>query len=354
MRVTSIEAWRVEMPLDEPYTIAYESIDTAVNIFLRILTDGTSIGVGCAAPDFEVCGETPEGALDAFEEIVSPAVAGEDPLQRLRILEILRPTLLEKHPSVLAAVDMALHDILGKVCGVPAYLLLGGYRRRILAAITIGIGEEDETVARARELVGTGIRAIKLKGGRAVDADIATVRRVREAVGAGVQLRFDANQGFTVDDALRFIDATRPCDLELLEQPTPSGQPDLLGAVTRRVQVPVMADESLVSLRDAFRIAKRDLADMVNVKLMKVGGIEEARRINAVARAARLETMVGCMDEAALGIAAGLHFALAHPNVAYADLDGHLGLRGDPTAGAVRIENGYLLPAPGDGLGVTL
>lgn len=350
MKITRVEAWSVSMKLSEPYSIAYETIEETTNIFLRIETDSRVVGFGCAAPDLPITGETAESVLKAINDIISPSIRNSDPLRSAMLIERFIPALVSQ-PSALAAVDMALYDILGKVSGLPLWKLLGGFRDRIRTSVTIGVLPEAKTVERAREWVAKGFKSLKVKGGKDVESDIVRVLKVRETVGPEVELRFDANQGFSVEQALEFVEKTRGAHLELIEQPTPKGEPDLLGRVTSSVHIPVMADESLMTLRDAFRIARRKLADMVNVKLMKVGGISVALQINAVARAAGLELMVGCMDESALSIAAGLHFALSRPNVLYADLDGHLDLVDDPCSGAVIIRNGTLFPNEKPGLG---
>lgn len=353
MRIVRVEAMMIQMPLAFPYTIAYETISRTTNILLRIETDRGLTGFGCAAPDLAVTGETPQGVLNIVSATIEPALIGGDPLSIAALLEVLRDPL-SKQPAALAMVDMALHDLLARIAGLPLYRLLGGYRHSIETSITIGIGNGSETIARALEFIRQGFKILKLKGGNDVEEDIARVHKVREKVGPDIRLRFDANQGYSVSEALQFAAATQSCTIELFEQPTPSEALTLLGRVTRRTDVPVMADESLVNIRDAFKLAREQLVDLINIKLMKVGGIANALQINAVARAANIEVMVGCMDEASLGIAAGLHFALARPNVVYADLDGHLDLLNDPTAGAVILKDGVLYPTSQAGLGFRL
>jgi L-alanine-DL-glutamate epimerase-like enolase superfamily enzyme len=351
MKITHVETWCVEMLLTEPYTIAYETINKTSNIFMKIETNTGIIGFGCAAPDLQVTGETPETVEAVADATISPMIKGVDPLRSAFLLEKLKSAIPDQ-PSALAMVDLALYDLLGKIAGLPIYKILGGYRNRIRTSVTIGILPMNDMIKKAKSYMKQGFKSIKIKGGKDVQEDIERVKKVREIVGEHIELRFDANQGYSVDDSLRFVQGVRKAKLELIEQPTPKGQPDLLGRVTSEVSIPVMADESLVSLRDAFRLARRDLVDMVNVKLMKVGGIAEALQINAVAQSAGLEVMVGCMDEAALAIAGGLHFALARPNVVYADLDGHLDLVNDPSHGAVILREGILYPRNYPGLGL--
>jgi L-alanine-DL-glutamate epimerase-like enolase superfamily enzyme len=353
MKIKTIETWPVSMKLAETYAIAYETVEEVTNIFVRIETDNGINGFGCAAPDIYITGETPDSVVTVINENLVPLLAGSDPLRTAMAVEGLRP-YLKGNTSAIAAIDMALFDILGKTCALPLWVLLGGFRDRIKTSVTVGILPLLETIEKSAEWVRKGFRCLKLKGGIDVESDIQRLIRVREEVGKEIELRFDANQGYTPDEAVRFVNETRFAEPELIEQPTPKGQPDMLKNVTSRISIPVMADESIITLRDAFRIAQGEIADMVNIKLMKVGGIMESVRINTVARSAGLEAMVGCMDEAELGIAAGLHFALARPNVLYADLDGHIGLNGDPSSGELTIKDGILYPNNKPGLGYEL
>jgi L-alanine-DL-glutamate epimerase-like enolase superfamily enzyme len=351
MRVTAVEVWKVTMPLARPYSIAYQTIDRADNVFVRLLTATGGSGLGCAAPDPDVTGERVEDTLAALEEVRADLV-GTDPFRPVMVLDRVGKRLAAT-PSARAAIDMALLDLAARRADLPLWKVLGGFRPRIVTSVTLGILPLEVTVAEAAERVAQGFRCLKLKGGLDPAEDAERVRAVRAAVGEAVALRFDANQGYTVEQARAFLESTRDLKLEILEQPTPASDPEQLGRV-RDATVPVMADESLRSLADAFRIARGNLAELINIKVMKVGGILEALRISAVARAAGIGVMIGCGDESALGIAAGLAFALARPGVRYADLDGHLDLVGDPAAGAVTLREGWLYPAEAPGLGVTL
>lgn len=351
MRILRVEVERLPLELVEPYTIAYETVSEANNVVLRIVTDSPHVGLGIAAPEASVTGETLLACEAALRDVAAPMLIGEDALRRTWHVERLAEVLAGL-PAARAAIDQALYDLLGKAAGLPAWRLLGGYRTHIATSVTLFITPTDEAVARAQAFVGRGFRALKLKGGEDVDADIERVHAVRAAVGPGIELRYDANQGYTVGDATRFFAGVKDVGLTLIEQPTPARELEAMRAVVRRVPAPIMADESVHSPTDAFHFARNDAMDMVNLKLPKVGGLDAALLMNGMARAAGLEVMVGCMDEAELSIAAGLAFALSRRNVEMADLDGHLDFVGDPTRGCVTLSEGCLWPSDEAGFGL--
>jgi L-alanine-DL-glutamate epimerase-like enolase superfamily enzyme len=332
------------------YTIAYQSIDKASNIILKLTTSDGLTGWGCAAPDLEVTRETADDVIANIENFVIPLLKGEHPFQIARFHETLK-SQNSKMRSTLAMVNIALHDLLARKANMPLYQLMGGYRKKIETSITIGILPLDETIATAKEFWKQGFRILKLKGGLNLEEDIEKIFKLREHFGKELTLRFDANQGYNVQQSVEFVERTKKAEIEILEQPTPFGNDDAMRNVVQKVDIPVMADESIRSLADAYRLSKHDSTDMINIKIMKVGGLTEAQHINSVARGAGMEVMVGCLDECEMGIAAGLHFALSKPNVEYADLDGHLDFIDDPTRGLFTIKNGWLYPSDSPGLG---
>lgn len=350
MKINALHGQISHLKLKEPYSIAYESVDRCDSVFIRLHTEQGRTGFGFAAPDLEVTGETAEGVYEAFHSILEPFLKGCDVFQYAWIMESLKD-LLPDHPSARAMVDMALYDLLAQKAGVPLYQLLGGYRKKIATSVTIGILPIQMTLEYAKEHFKRGFNILKIKGGKSVEEDIEKIIRIRETGGKHIRIRFDANQGYSLEDSIRFMKETTGAEVELLEQPTQRDNLDLLKKVTQKASIPVMADESLLSLADVFQLSKHSCSDLINIKLMKTGGIMEAMHINSVARAAGIRAMTGCMDESALGIAAALHFTLSRPNVEYADLDGHLDVINDPFEGMLKIKDGIMYPPETPGLG---
>ena len=348
MRIIAVEYERFDLELTEPYTIAYETITSASNFILKAETSTGLIGFGCAAPDPVITGETAETVESAIKEIIIPALVGNNAFHYAQILKEIQPLIKS---SAKTMVDLCLYDLISKKADVPLYQYLGGYKREIPTSITIGIMSFDETMKKAQTFVNDGFGILKLKGGLNVDEDIEKVHQLRKKH-PNITLRFDGNQGYSLDQALYFLKQTMRDSIEILEQPTSVNAEELMGVLSKESAIPVMADESLKTLKDAFRLTSKGYTDMINIKLMKVGGIWEALHINSVAKSAGNEVMVGCLDECSLGIAAGLHFALSRPNIVYADLDAHLDFIQDPFKDLFTIEKGVMRPNEKPGLGL--
>jgi len=351
MKIIRAEATPIQLQLKEPFSIANETVEVADNIFIRLETDTGVVGWGCSTPDV-VTSETKETVLRNFE-VVKLLVVGSDPT-RLNLVNFAIDSELEGNSSLKAGVNMALYDIVGKMAGMPLFRLLGGYREKILTSVTIGLNLTDLMVKKARQIVSAGFKCIKIKCGINVDKDIENIIAIRNAVGSAIKLRLDANEGYSVHDALRLVNILekRGVDIDMLEQPTKAAFLYSLKEITKQCSVPIMADETALTLRDSVKLVKMEIADMINIKLMKIGGITNAIKANALAELAEVPVMMGCMNESMAAMSAGVHFACAFRNVEYADLDSALDFVDDVASGGARYEDGYVIPSEKPGLGV--
>jgi L-alanine-DL-glutamate epimerase-like enolase superfamily enzyme len=352
MQISHVEVVPVELSLRLPYRAAgYPTeVDRVDCVFVRVETREGRVAWGCAAFDPALTGETLEQVTRVCRACADRAL-DLNPLNTEHALAELAP-LTEGTPSARCAFDIAFYDLLGLAAGLPLHRLLGGYRHRIQTSITLSIAPVKETVEMARDRARQGFRILKLKGGLDPEEDVRRVQAVHDAL-PGLALRLDADQGYSVEQALDVARALRGT-VEMLEQPTPAADLNSLSKVTQHSPVPILADESLKGPRSALEIASRRAAHKMSVKLATCGGLHCARQVDAIARAAQMDTMVGCINEPALLIAAGLGLALSSPNVRYGDLDGHFDLVNDPTRPGFFFEDGWLVSRDVPGLGCTV
>jgi L-alanine-DL-glutamate epimerase-like enolase superfamily enzyme len=355
MKITSCDIWPVKLTLEEPFSIAYMTIDHTINVFIRISTDEGIIGFGCGGHDQEVTGENGETIERTLREVAEPMLKGEDPLCWTMLTERIR-SCIPQQPTALAAVDMALMDIAAKKAGMPLYRMLGGVLKPVPTSITIGIQSIDQTLERAVHWKKKGFSTLKIKGGNNLDEDIEKIVRIRETVGKEMGIFLDANQGYTYQEARACIRVLAENGGLCIEQPCPREDLNQFTEIKRELEnlVPIMADESVLGPEDALKLIQTGSADMINIKLAKSGGVRRALQTDALAQAAGVPTMMGSMDESGLGIAAGVHTLLSSPNCRYADLDGALEFIDDPAADAVILKNGTLMPSQRPGLGFDL
>jgi L-alanine-DL-glutamate epimerase-like enolase superfamily enzyme len=351
VQITNVQVTPVELSLRLPYRTAYHGeIDRVTVVFVQVTTRQGKVAWGCAAFDPAITGETLEDVVHACRACADRA-RDLNPLNTEYALGELAG-LTERTPSAQCAFDLAFHDLLGMAAGMPLHRLLGGYRNRIQTSITIGIASLNETVRLARDRARQGFRILKVKGGLDPEEDVRRVRGISDAL-PHLTLRLDADQGYTVQQTL---DVARALigKLEMLEQPTSAADLEDLRQVTKHSPIPILADESVTGPASALEIANRRAADGVSVKLATCGGLRCARQVDTIARAAKMSTMVSCVNEPALLTAAGLCFALSSPNVHYGDLDGHFDLVGDPTVSGFLLEEGWLVATDSPGLGCTV
>jgi L-alanine-DL-glutamate epimerase-like enolase superfamily enzyme len=324
----------VTLRLAETFVISRESADTANVVQVEISHDGVS-GFGEGAP-IDRYDESAESALAYIEEHAE--ALGDDPWA----LDEIEARLPREQFAGRSAIDAALHDLQGKLAGIPVWRLLGLRREGPPTSWTIWLGEPDDMAGRAAKVTDRFLR-LKLKLGGRDGKDLDRVRAVRETTDAPLQV--DVNEYWTIDEARELLPQLAALGVDYCEQPLPAGDPDG-GALKWESPIPIYVDEDCHRLADVASCAER--AHGINIKLAKSGGIREAVRMAHAARALGLHVMLGCMLESGLGIAAGAHIASLCDHV---DLDGNLLLAQDPWPG-VEFSDGVQLPSNEPGLGV--
>ncbi|WP_417466189.1 mandelate racemase/muconate lactonizing enzyme family protein [Kordiimonas sp.] len=347
MRIDHIEISKLQIPFTQPMKVAIGSIDGADNTIVRIVTDTGISGWGEASPAAYITGDSPETNYATAQQFAR-LIKGKDALAiEARMAELNGFTVGE--PSIRSAFDMALYDIAAKAAGMPLYRFLGGERREIRTDLTIGQqATVEETVAQAQAIVDAGFDAIKMKVGRPGLADVAHVKAVRELVGPDIAIKIDSNQGWDYPTAVANIKAMEPLGLQYSEQPLKAWDHDGFVRLREKVDLPICADESVFTDKDALKLMRAGAADYLNIKLGKAGGIHTGLKINAIAEAAGAKCMIGCFGESRLGLSAAAHLAMARPNISFLDLDSCYHFKADPVIGGVEFDEkiGGLLHLP--------
>jgi L-alanine-DL-glutamate epimerase-like enolase superfamily enzyme len=347
LKIETIDWYRYKVDRKEPFVIATGASKETTIILVHIRSERFE-GWGAASPN-TVTGETTE-TIERFLIEGRRRLVGVDPSDLPRIHRFMNAPA-SNDTTAMAGVDIAVHDLIGKIYDAPVVRLLGQQKASMETSMTIGISDLKSTISKSKTSVKSGFGILKLKIGLNLEEDIHRIREVRKVVGDEVRLRIDCNQGYSVKMAERLVDELEPLSIEFIEQPVPAYDWEGLRDLTRMSSIPIMADEMVKTLEDAERLAEGRYADMLNVKLMKCGGIYPAMKIADVCDEAGIKIMIGCMAECQASIAAGLHFALSREVVEYVDLDSHLSLSNDPTL-AVDCVEGVLFPRKGPGLGL--
>ena len=351
MKIKSVNAYRKNLALQKPYTIARETITNVENVFFEITLANGIKGIGAANPAPEVVGETPDQTFQNLQSAFIEYLIDKDIRHFLQHIYVCREHF-KNLPGTQACIDIALHDAFGQYLGIPVVEFYGKHHERMLTSITIGIKNVKETVEDAQDYFAKGFRVLKVKTGLDASLDAERIIALREKFGDHFIIRVDANTGYQLKDLKLFLEKTRYADIELIEQPLlPAIDKDLLQLTgdTRKI---LAADESLKNAVSALKISQQNLYGIFNIKLMKCGGITGAFEIAAIAKPANIELFWGCNDESIVSITAALHAAFACPHTKYLDLDGSLDLAEDVVSGGFTIKDGYMYLNDKPGLGL--
>lgn len=355
MEITKVEVIPFSVPINS-FADAYTGFASSNSVLVKIHAEDGTIGFGEAcAWEPEFYGETMESISSTIEKYVSKHIIGQNPFNINRIMAII-DSKIARLTCVKEGIDLALHDLVGKLLDVPVYSLLGGsFRDKIPVASEIGIDTPEEMVKNALRVVKMGIKVIKIKGSHEMDLDIKRIYSVREAVGDQIELRLDPNAAWTTIGTINTMKQLEDCKLQLLEQPIPGWDLNGMAHIRNLIGIPLMADESIWTPQDVINIAKHGAADLINIKIAKSCGLHLGKKIEAVAETVGMPCIAGTEIEPGFSLIAKLHFAASfkdHPLAS--DFTELTLLKANILKQPIEIEDGCVKVPNGPGFGVEL
>jgi L-Ala-D/L-Glu epimerase len=354
MKIERIQTFKAAVPLTKPFKTALRTVTTAETIIVKITCDNGIVGWGEAPPTVVITGDSLQSIESAIIHVIKPFLIQKSLLNYELLFQGLK-TILVGNSSAKAAVDMALYDCLAQACKLPLYQFLGGHMNQLETDFTVSVNGPEEMGEDAVSYVKQGFNVLKVKVGKDdIGTDIERIREIRNRVGYDIKVRLDANQGWTAKDAITAIHKMEDSglEIELVEQPVKADDIEGLKQVTDHVDTLIMADESIFTPKQAFQVLKTRSADLINIKLMKAGGIYQAQIINQLAETCGVECMVGSMIETKLGITAAAHFAASKKNITRYDFDAPLMLAKEIVDGGIQYNSRFITLPNEPGLGI--
>lgn len=353
MKITDILLYHLSVPLKKPFKTSLRTVESAEETIVKIKTDKGICGIGEAPPTAVITGDINEGIRGVISKKIKPLFIGKQADNIDKLHYILEESAINNN-SAKAAVDIALYDLFGKIHNAPLYKLLGGYQNKLISDLTISVNSPAEMSEDAEKAVENGYKTLKLKVGKNIEQDLKRIRTIRKKVGPEVKIRLDANQGWEAKEAVYAIKKMEEekLNIELVEQPVRAENFKAMKFVRDRVLTPIMADESLFSAKDCLSLLEMRACDLINIKLMKSGGIYNALKINSIAETYGVETMLGSMLEAKVSVTAAAHLAAAKKNITRLDLDAPSLLAEDPVEGGIKINGPEITLPKISGLGI--
>lgn len=353
MKITEVRIGRISVPLRVPFKTALRRVDSVEDVIVELHTDTGAVGYGEAPPTGVITGDTTGAIIGALKDHIIKTIIGRDVDDFEALTDSVQKCIIH-NSSAKAAVDMALWDLYGQLYNIPVYKLLGGSKDKIVTDITISVNSPEEMARDAITAINRGYDTLKVKVGVNPKLDVERLSAIRNAIGSRAKLRIDANQAWKPQEAVRILNQMQEqgLDIELVEQPVIAHDIVGLKYVTERSYVPVLADESVFSPLDAMKIIQSGAADLINIKLMKCGGITPALKIADAASIMGVECMLGCMLEAKVSVNAAVHVACARSIITKIDLDGPVLCSEDPIIGGSIFDEKDITVSKAPGLGI--